>query len=74
VKPVRCSYGNTVYRCNECGFDAWGAAVNYHELSTGHTSTEIGFHAFDRSTQTWHWRTMDGKRAEYPAHVLVGVQ
>lgn len=26
------AYGNSVYRCLDCGFEAWGAAVNYHEL------------------------------------------
>jgi len=72
VKPIRCSYGNTVYRCQSCHFDAWGAAVNYHEAHTGHALTAIGFHSFDRHTETWHWRAMDGTRADYPVLDTVG--
>lgn len=71
MTAIRNSFGNTVYRCQSCELDAWGAAVNYHELVTGHTMTAIGFHSFDRYTSTWHWRAMDGKKVEYPVREMV---
>lgn len=51
---VRNSFGNTIYRCPDCGFEAWGAPVTYHEMVTGHASmTAIGSHQFDRVTNDW---------------------
>lgn len=76
MSPIRCSYGNTVYRCQHptCHFDAWGSAVNYHEWMTGHTLTSIGYHSLDRHTDTWQWYGMDGKRTDYPVREAVEVR
>lgn len=32
----RKAFGNTVYRCPTCGFQAWGRPVTAHEMLTDH--------------------------------------
>lgn len=32
----RKAFGNTVYRCPTCGFQAWGRPVTAHEMLTTH--------------------------------------
>lgn len=42
---------DTIYKCPDCGLEAWGAAVTYHELATQHRSMQkIGYRYFDRWT------------------------